>query len=922
MRKTLTSASNPRESAFTLVEIMMGILIITLAFYALGTTFAAIGRSILVNKNKTIATNLAQEKIESLKDLSYYRLLVTTATATDSNFPGMVYDQGTTQSYYPEETLVVGDRTFKRRVLVEFVKDVGGDFYGESWTANDTGIKRITVYVVWQEGNEWKKVELKNLRNNPDRATLDYTFAGTVSSGTTGHPIYNAYVDTVENPSYFARTDASGKYSFKVSPGTYTLRASATGYFTATSTPYTVNTGDTGSSAQNFALTLKALGRATGYAYIRDHLVITQVVASTDSNDNNGWEWVELYNPTTYNILIASRSTPGGAFNVFFVTVTYICRRNHDIPDPGTGHGTHFRARPLIGLDNDSTNPLVVNFRSSSPYWSVNSPTISIPSQSFFLIANASTITAVSGIALNRIADAYYTEPDGDFYNAIRAGHAGGIRVTGNQGTSFNGRIDWHDGVAWDGPGFAAPTSATEGTSINTGGTGFNTTFLAHRLHYKADESDNPFAATVTRRNTAPFAANCFDRNNNGPMLTPGGDWYIRTLSDFVTTSSGVANVNVSMPCYSGTPAVGAAVSANDGMSAVAYVQSYGSFTLTNIATGTWNVTIASGNYIRDISSLTLTATILSTSILNGSTDPKWGFPTISWGPIALTTSSIYGYISGVVRNVGSPVSDALVTAYGASANTDSLGKYRLKVDPAFNPFSVQASKPGLSTEVIGNIGVSVGVNISTVDFNLTGAGSVKGFVTTNGTPGGKLPGIPVVAVNSASTTLGSALTDINGYFTIPSVATGIAIVSLQLESGEESNRNWVGNVVVVSTGLWIGTFTVTNAYGKITGTVGTGSSTAPITTGVLLVATTQQISSDLPPELNSSLRSGTSIHYAVSSDAVGRYSLPLRGNASYYLYGWYPTTLGVSSSSAPKRFGGRIYVGPGQTVIDKNLNW
>src|SRR5439155_17803545 len=117
----------------------------------------------------------------------------------------------------------------------------------------------------------------------------------------------------------------------------------------------------TGSFTQNFTLSLMARGQATGYAFIQDHLIITEVVASTGSSDVSGgaagWEWVELYNPTTYEILIASRSDPASSFNVFFVTVSYICKYNDD---PALGidtNGSHGASPKRFAFNLIGNNP-------------------------------------------------------------------------------------------------------------------------------------------------------------------------------------------------------------------------------------------------------------------------------------------------------------------------------------------------------------------------------------------------------------------------------------------------------------------------------------------------------------------------------------------------------------------------------------
>ena len=902
------------SKGFTLVEIMMGLLIITIAFFSLGTIYSSIAKSILASKMKTVATNLAQERIESLKNISYYRLLVTTATTSDSNFPGMSYDIG----YYPEENVSVGGNVYYRRIAIEFLKASGSELVGQSWTANDTGIKGITCYVVWKDGDDWKKVVMKNFRNNPNRAELDYTFTGVVSSGTTGNSIENALVQTAQNPSFSARTDANGIYSFKVQAGSYTLQASATGYFTEVSTNYVVSSGQTGGSNHNFSLNLMGLGQTTGYAYIQNHLVITQVVSSTDSGGMSNQEWVELYNPTTYNILIASRSSPSSNFNLFFVTVTWI---DSNDAEPGPGNNGKY----LVGMPG-ITGSVFTAFRSTSPHWNVNTTTISVPSNQYFLVANQSTITFTTPSGnVKRVADAYYNG------ERLDNSGSGGIRITGNRGFPQNGRSDWHDGVGWKSGGSDnSPTLAREGSlgldlSADSG-LGSGKTII--RAAFKSSDSYDPGTITLARRNTSPLGANSFDRNKSGLNSSSGGDWISAPLNQFLITSSGVLNSDFSMLPYSGTPAEGASVSSNDGFSQISYVQSYGSFTILNITTGSWSITITSGNYMRDISFVSITPG-LSTSVPNGATDPSWQFSSLSppWGSILLTTSTLYGYISGTVNNAfNQPLSGVTMSASGAtSVTTNSQGLYRLSIIPPGTQLSVNATKTGFSTEVSDPIGVTLGVNISTVNFTLVSAGTVKGFVTTNGSPSGALPGIPIVATDlSSSTTYGSSITGSDGTFTIVSVPTGSVLVVPQLESGETSSPgSSTINVTTVSTGTWSSTFTVTNAYGYIKGMVTSGSSN--ITTGVLIVASTTPITSDTPPTADSDLRGGGAIYYSGSSDAGGGYSVSLRGGASYYIYGWYPTTLNVDVSSAPKRSvtspSTVHYVSPGGTT-NRNISW
>ena len=161
----------------TLVELMIATAIISVGILGLIGTFAGIQKGIQVTKEKTLANNLAQERVEALKNISYYRLLVTTQTATDNNFsPAMTYDAAP----HGVEIVNVGGINFQRRVHVRKVSEnASGNLVAQAWNAADTGLKEVMIYVIWRSGGDWKKVELRNLRDNPDRQVLSASFTGT-----------------------------------------------------------------------------------------------------------------------------------------------------------------------------------------------------------------------------------------------------------------------------------------------------------------------------------------------------------------------------------------------------------------------------------------------------------------------------------------------------------------------------------------------------------------------------------------------------------------------------------------------------------------------------------------------------------------------------------------------------------------------
>ncbi|OGR82698.1 MAG: hypothetical protein A2901_08295 [Elusimicrobia bacterium RIFCSPLOWO2_01_FULL_54_10] len=388
-----------------------------------------------------------------------------------------------------------------------------------------------------------------------------------------------------------------------------------------------------------------------------------------------------------------------------------------------------------------------------------------------------------------------------------------------------------------------------------------------------------------------------------------------------------LSNADTSMIPYSGRSAVGASVSSNDGRSAVAYVQRYSSFTIMDIDTGTWNVTISTGGFTRFISSMTVIPfpPNASTQAVHGGTDPMWEY--VSFPAVALTSSTDYGYISGTVRNaLQQPLGGVTIEAPGAaSVTTNAQGRYRINVEPIAGDVLVMASKTAYTTETSVVSGVALGLETSGIDFTLVSASSYKGFITTNGGASGYLPGIPVIATDESSTTIfGQAISDVQGFYIINSISTGNYIISPQLESGETSDPGVIMQSITVTPQVRWSTFTIANAFGDISGRVSLGDTSHPITAGVLLVASPVAVDTAGPPDVNEGIRNGTTIYYSVSSDASGRYTIPVRGNAPYYLYGWYTSFSGVDTSSSSKRSPLGVMpftVDPGVSV-SKDITW
>ncbi len=126
----------PVSRGFSQVEIIITILVISIVILGVITTFSTIGRGLITGKTRTIANNLAQEKIEILKNVSYSRLLVTSQTDLDT------YGYDNTNTEYASETLNVGDANYTRRTTVWKAEESGTTISTMSPTATDQGIKK------------------------------------------------------------------------------------------------------------------------------------------------------------------------------------------------------------------------------------------------------------------------------------------------------------------------------------------------------------------------------------------------------------------------------------------------------------------------------------------------------------------------------------------------------------------------------------------------------------------------------------------------------------------------------------------------------------------------------------------------------------------------------------------------------------
>jgi len=345
-------------------------------------------------------------------------------------------------------------------------------------------------------------------------------------------------------------------------------------------------------------------------------------------------------------------------------------------------------------------------------------------------------------------------------------------------------------------------------------------------------------------------------------------------------------------------------VSANDGLSSVvqaaAAVKPGGfaaaSFSLPDVATGTWSLTAASGSYYAFMDSVTVTAGN-TVSVPNASTLPPWQLAGVY--AVRLASSSDSGFVSGRVTSIyNTPMQDIVVSAGGGTVRTNASGRYLLGVPAGFanvsaNPSGASGYSAYYASISSQGVSVTAGQITSDIDFTLPNAGSITGWVTINGTD--PLPNVPVTAVSNG-VEAGFALTDANGYFKLQNIYSGTYIVGPQLDSSETAVPSTATvSLFVPGSTVWSATFTVTNTMSVIKGTVREGG--RAVTDGALVFASTVTLAAD-PPVNNAALRNSGIIYYADSTMLNGTYSLAVRGGSAALTYYVYAFRNGVRKSA------------------------
>jgi prepilin-type N-terminal cleavage/methylation domain-containing protein len=859
----------------SLVEMLVALSLLSVGALSFFGVFGGIARGVQNAKARSLAANLCQEQVQILKQKNYYRVLVTTAPAFDLRFSTPVpYDT----SYFPPETVLEGGITFTRLTNLDIAQEVSGNITTLAPTSSDTGMKLLTVTTVWTQGEDVRKVETRNVLSNPDAVMTSSILRGRLTNASTAAALPGGSVVVSENTGFVDTTNATGDYEINLFPGNYNLFVTAPGFFSKT---VSVSIPANAAVTQNVALDPMATRTLTGWAWVTDHLVISQVMGQVPTSLPSGikGEYVEIFNPTTFTWTVSG--------NI----------------------GLKFRPLAWIGPERD----IAINF--------AGSPATIAPG-GYYLFANTGPVV-VNGV--NVMPDAVWdatvggsndtnfpyfdTTPGAEDFNIIPINTDGAQEGAGHLRLVDTGTGATLDTLGWEGGGGGFFPADYEAIPID------QVAGLQNNEQYTRLSSTAGASATLGRAYDMNY--NFYDfwttGHAGGAMYTPNN------------TGSSTQTV------LSGTPPIGGTVSCTDGLSAPDTVEWEfytngvtsawaGRFYLLNVATGTWSVYLGSGTQFQQIDNVVVPVGGGDIPIPDASTVPPW--QNAGYSHVFLTTTTTDGWVLGRVLNTaGTGIAPGIqVTNNLNTVTASNLSPYRyfLRTIPGVYDLTANPNNANASyvSAVQPGVTVNAGQITSGVDFVLSQGGGLNGFVSRDGT--NPLPGIAVTATNGLGLVETTAVSGADGRFRMSNMSTGTYLVEAQTASGESATPASVSTAVVVGVTRFVSTFTVSGASGFITGGVTVGGDV--LRTGVLVVASTAAIVN--PPSLSTTTLLGAG-YYVASSLESGSYLLEVRGstNPRYNIYAFYPTWNG-SIWTTVVRSSTNVSVAAGETKTGIGFAW
>jgi hypothetical protein len=906
----------------TLAELMIATAVISIGILGLMGGFAGMQKALQGAKGNTMASNLAQEKMQILKQLPYFQVLVTTAPSFNYSFtPNIAYDPG----YFPPETILEGGISYQRLTNIQVVTDNNGTITVLAPTTPDTGLRMITVTVVWTQGGSLKQLAINSVLSNPNTVETDSYLTGVIKDSTTHQPIQGALINIAENTAWTDTSKADGTYTINVVPGSFDEVITAPGYFTQR-IPFSIAANQ--SQPQSPFLLEMASGSVTGFVWFSTNVVISQVVVSTfQINSNYDVEYIELFNPTWSTITMNNGS----------VNLNIMSEAGNAVS--GGGH-----------------------LECSTVTLRYNNPVI-LP-QHYYIIANTTTFT-INGSSYNQTGtpaevDAYYSTGTPGFpitspcsnsaleipinwsvspssTDILQRGHSNTVYLSSATGMIL-------DAVGWTNGGVTHNPSLCAGTCIPQPSGGLPSGQQIVRISSPANTGNTmAFANGVSSGwgraydtaliagggNIVDFAfpgSSTATMNLNAIKYSPFSSNQRHSFDVFYNSApAALSSMGLATYTVSGIPAVGAVVTSNDGISNFAVANTTSPFpaaffNLTQVSTGTtpnaWTILITSNNF-----------TLENDTVCVQYNGYQYIFPSST---TILASPTLHGFISGTVTDIfGNPITvpNAVWVTPGnnagvASSASTSNGRYLLRVSTGLVDTFANAQGPNFNYDYVMASSLTIPVGLGElhdgVNFMLSQGGRLSGFITRDGI--NALPGVLMSVSNIDGYTADSEITNYAGNFITVNVPTGTYTVAPQLDSLEVSNPVSMSTNVSIGANVFSGTWTITGALGTITGSVTSGGHA--ITTGVLIVVTTVTLLGSPPalPVLNAAAQ-GVAPYYATSSLENGTYSVNVR-QSTFTVYGYFPQVGATGAVTIKSLQLANVIVNSGQVVPNENFAW
>lgn len=236
IKKILKNKIKYSPRGVSLIEALILIFIfsvVTMSFYSV---FAVGTKYILNSKNKIIATSLANERMEMLRNLAYDNV------ATIAGIPNGPID--------PDETVTVGDKTFRVTTDIKYYDDPDDGIFGgvpHDNVPNDYKLAKVIVY--WGQESEEERATLSSRFVPP--GVENVVGGGTFSINSidyAGNPVPNVTTNIFNDQlspviNYTTTTETNGNLLLQGVPGdvvqNYKITMSKSGYETVTTYPPT-----------------------------------------------------------------------------------------------------------------------------------------------------------------------------------------------------------------------------------------------------------------------------------------------------------------------------------------------------------------------------------------------------------------------------------------------------------------------------------------------------------------------------------------------------------------------------------------------------------------------------------------------------------------------------------------------------------